>query len=74
MLYVILKGGRELGWHTGEKIYLPPQSEVVEVQADGHELEWIKENFNNIPYHKLNRVQNWSGDMARFIAQNLPRD
>lgn len=75
MLYVILKSGKEIEWHIGEKINCQPLhlTTTEEVYADGDELEWIKESFDNIPFHKINRVQNWSGDMARFIASNLPQ-
>lgn len=44
---------------------------VSMVEADGHELEWIRENISGIPFSK-NAVQSWYGDFARFIASSLP--
>ncbi len=43
---------------------------VVKVQADGHELEYIKANFSGIPMANC-RVVRWTGDMAKFIVGNL---
>ena len=59
-------------WHVGETL---PENfydlQVLEAQADCHELQHIQENFHNIPYHKTKRVQRWFGAMAQFIAHNL---
>lgn len=40
------------------------------IQADGHELEIIKQQFQNIPM-TTNRVVIWNGEMAFFIFDNL---
>ena len=40
------------------------------LQADGDELEKIKQEFTGIPMHK-GRVVRWSGETAYFIVQNL---
>ena len=40
------------------------------VQADGHELEKIRQQFQNIPMTN-NRVVRWTGNHARFIIENL---
>lgn len=44
---------------------------VTSVQADGDELEAIKDTFTNIPMSK-NRVVRWDGEMASFIIVNYP--
>lgn len=41
------------------------------IQADGDELELIRETFDNIPIHKDRPIQRWVGDMATFIAMNI---
>ncbi len=76
MLYVELKDGTELQWHTGEKIRLLAEniSDVVEVQADGHELEWVETHTKNIPLAVGSlSVHRWFGDHAKFIANCLPK-
>jgi hypothetical protein len=40
------------------------------VQADGDELEEIKNKIENIPF-TVGRVQRWFGDDAKFIVANL---
>lgn len=47
--------------------------DVIEVQADGHELEYIQKHMNNLPTAPKTRVVSWFGDHARFIAANLFR-
>ena len=74
MLYVVLNGGDEtITWNVESKINRISSSEVLQVTADGYELEWIKENFENIPYHKIKPIQTWTGDIAAFIASCLPQ-
>lgn len=41
------------------------------VQADGHELELIKDQFENLPYCKTTRVHKWYGDHAKLIIANI---
>ena len=38
--------------------------------ATGDELEFIRENFSNIPTRRGN-LNIWRGDMAKFIFENL---
>lgn len=40
------------------------------VQADGHELGKIREQFSNIPMTN-NRVVYWNGETAKFIINNI---
>lgn len=57
-------------------------SHVTEIQADGHELEYIRQRFGNkqndsrstVPFvstFALPRVMRWFGDDAKFIIGNL---
>lgn len=39
------------------------------IQADGDELEYIKQRFANIPI--AHGICIWRGDMAKFIWENL---
>lgn len=71
MLYIMVNGVEWSGWHVGKKLSFPDMPGNYTVQADGDELEYIKEFIVNIPYHKTNRVQRWSGDIARFIIECL---
>lgn len=43
---------------------------VESVQADGYELEQIRNTFTNIPM-SYNRVVQWTGETAQFIWNNL---
>jgi hypothetical protein len=72
MLYFVTSDKKEIAWHTREKCPLTfaDRGNIIEVQADGDELEYIKNKFTNIPM-STNRVINWYGDIARFIASNM---
>lgn len=48
-----------------------PFDDVVEIQADGHELEYIRARFNNLPDCPNARVVTWTGDFAQFIYNHL---
>ena len=73
MMYIIF-GKREIVFHCGQK--MPggwPINEVTEIQADGHELIWVRANFDNLP-GAVGPVCNWFGDMAKMIAARLPKN
>lgn len=63
----------DVPWHIGQR--LPgidkDLANVVEVQADGHELDLIKAHFRNIPMSE-SRVVVWTGETAQFIYNNFP--
>lgn len=65
----------EFSWHVGSPEFADGKfnsSEYfVEVQADGHELEYILQNFTGLLIRKDRRVITWSGDAAEFIFNNL---
>lgn len=43
---------------------------VGEVEASGAELQYLKDNFKNLPFSQ-HPTQSWYGDFAKFIAGNL---
>ncbi len=70
-------------WHVGDHANPNPwfkaiePSKVIEIQADGHELDVIKQICkDSIPFAykrsgmAMKRVQNWYGDHAKFIFAN----
>lgn len=58
-------------WHVGNPYpYIGDYNNVIEVQADGDELELIRRELYNIRMTN-NRVVNWYGDEAKFIATSL---
>ena len=63
----------EYQWHVNQdSVHLNDYGrQCVRLQADGHELEAIRDQFTNIPIHRTSRVVRWSGEMAAFIAMNL---
>jgi len=63
-------GTEEQSFHIGNNIPPDYDWEVIEVQADGHELDAIKCQMTNIPIGRK-RTQRWFGDMAAFIAHNI---
>lgn len=67
---------KELIWHveTKVKVNLTLESfldRTFQVQADGHELEWIRERFVNLPDEPQGRVVSWFGDHAKMIAYRI---
>lgn len=72
MILIKHENGDESRWFINDVFfYWMNIQSVVEVQADGNELEYINKNFDNIPFHNSKETQRWFGDMARFIAGNL---
>jgi hypothetical protein len=79
MLTIVLNDGFEIPWHTGEKIPeiwqakdpQKPRRFPTDIIADGDELAFILTHFQNLPVFQPGRVQQWSGDFAKFIYNNL---
>jgi hypothetical protein len=81
MLRIVFKDDTHADWHVNE----PSPSEssttlcygdirdgnVNSVWADGHELDYICANFQNVPFRHDQRVVTWRGEMAQFIVENL---
>lgn len=61
--------------HVGEKDKAKSMNDYGRqchlIQADGDELERIRDQFSNLPIPKSRRVVRWSGETAAFIAMNL---
>ena len=79
MLFIVYKEDKNseiekhINWHVGEKINHPflATKEVVSVQADCDELNYIICKFENLPYPRMKRIVVWYGDLAKLIAHNL---
>lgn len=71
MLYIIDVKGKKYHWHVGQKNPIEDAiiMDIIAVQADGHELEFIQSKILNSSL-KL-RVIKYFGDTAKFIAANL---
>lgn len=62
----------EYTWKKGQEKPMP-DAEPFYLQATGNELEFIRNNFNNIPITVgagVNKCE-WKGEMAQFIFDNL---
>ena len=76
MLYIEYEGkfngGRSLGLHVGEILEAtPPIDDVVSVQADGDELDFIRSACDQLPISAIKKVQTWRGDLAKFVVENI---
>lgn len=71
MLYIIDADGKELVWYVGQNLagYTSPHR-VTELQADGNELEHIRNMFPHLTPVGV-RVAQWYGDIAKTIFINL---
>lgn len=61
-------------WHVGGKLpkgFRQVIEQVLEVQADGDELEHLFTMFVNLPYYR-GPVVSWYGDLAKMIVKSLP--
>lgn len=91
MLFIKTSAGRELTWHIGDQLPERFDQETKEydhyqdvclIQADGDELYYIKERFQNLPMavpvlpsekgkFVAARIVRWRRDLAQFIYDNL---
>ena len=75
MALYIIADNREYNWHVGEPnpVRFEHVDDVIEVQADGDELEHIEMMFrsNSFPLFFNKRVCRWFGDYAKLIVGNL---
>ena len=77
MLSAILKDkyGKtvEVGWHCGTKtpdLNHKDDQHAIDVMADGDELIYISQQFDNIPITNR-KIVRWTGETAQFIMLNL---
>lgn len=70
---LFIEGGMgNTAWHIGQKApNLDITRNAISIQADGDELEYILNQFTDIPKSNTVRVMQWFGDHAKFIATNL---
>ena len=64
-----------LEWSINEKLETTNIRQVLEtdyVVVDGSELSWLINSYLNIPHHRTEEPQIWTGDLARFIVAHLP--
>lgn len=77
MMYIIAKEAitnrkLQFTWLAGKgRPNVGANSIVLELQADGEELIYIKTHFTNIPFPNRNFPTVWKGDLAQFIYDNL---
>lgn len=75
MLYARFQNSSQsIVWHLGNELHQATikdnANDVIMVQADCDELDYILNKFKNLPC-TTDRVQKWYGDFAKFIAGNL---
>lgn len=46
-------------------------TDVVDVYANGHELDYVKSHFTGLPMRLGTRAMTWRGDFAQFIYDNI---
>jgi len=75
MMYFVFKSGLEMQWHVGEKLPIGMDDiwYIKEIQADGDELQKLRELFPNAPldFFSDEKVQSWSGVDAKAIGVAL---
>lgn len=76
MLSILLADGGIKIWHLGGKNPVPfsEVAGVIEIQADGGELDFIRNHFTGLPDCPRKYVVRYFGDDARFVVGALPRD
>lgn len=50
-----------------------PFTDVATVHADGHELDYIRQHYTNLPDVPNKRIVTWRGELAQFIYDHLPK-
>ncbi len=62
-------------WHVGDRRPTKnhyPFEDVTEVYADGDELDWVRQNYSNLPLANHCKGMVWRGDLAQFIYDHMP--
>jgi hypothetical protein len=73
MLYIVRKGDKgTASWHVNEPA--PDNGstweDVCEIQADGHELDYIRRHLIGLPDKPNGAFLTWKGMLAQFIYDN----
>ena len=72
MLYIRLVSGTQLKWYVGAEAPTAYAPEVVELEADGVELNYITDKFGVAALRpKGQTTVRYYGDQAKFILGNL---
>ena len=74
MLYITFGKYENLErWHIGEGLHLSSSSiqDVIEVRADGDELEHVLHTSIGLPLAPGKKSMRWFGDFAKLIVGNL---
>lgn len=76
MLTAYARNGRTtLRWTVDEDLETTSLEGIMAtdcVIVDGRELSWVINSYINIPHHRTEEPQIWTGDFARFIVAHLP--
>ena len=70
-LFIVYKDGSEQQLHINSPRPKTIEGEVSKVSADGHELEFIRDRFHNLPILSPGRLVTWPQPWAGFIIENL---
>ena len=79
MMYITTTDGKLMEWHVGEPSPTSPYiyggfkyfPNVICVQADGDELDFINTSFTNLRTRQNKRVVHFFGDDAKTIVGHL---
>lgn len=72
MVLIAVTSTDENIWHVGKKDWKTNKLDgFLKIQADGNELNWIRDNIVGIPFCKTNPTQMWTGDFAWFIYNSI---
>lgn len=67
-------GKETISWAIGQSVPTSMRNimKTALVVASKDELSWLINSFVNIPHHRTEDPQIWTGDFARFIVSHLP--
>jgi hypothetical protein len=77
MLYMTINDGNrqhdiQYHTHTFDIRFAKPVEQIIAVQADGDELDFICINFPNLAIRRPSQpISYWYGDFAKTLALNL---
>jgi len=73
MMFIVSNKGQVTEWHFGSRIVYELDN-VLELHADGDELDAVKKMFPNAPVAKGKSHAKFYGDFAKVIVGNLISD
>jgi hypothetical protein len=66
-----------MDWDVSRRLKITDISDILATEyvvVDGDELSWVINSYLNLPIHRSEEPQIWTGDMARFIVAQLPAE